>query len=115
MKIGCDIIKVSRIRELDNSFFNKYFTEKEIEYANKKYDKYQTLAGIFSAKESLLKALKIGIGNGLALTDIEVLHKLDGSPYYNKELLKNKNILFKEISLSISHTDENAIAYTVIE
>ena len=72
---------------------------------------------MFCAKESLLKALGIGIKNGIQLNEIEVNHDENGKPYYNlsenaKKILNDFDI--SEIDLSISHTDSIATAICVM-
>ena len=64
MKIltGTDIIEINRIKnsieELGESFKNKIFTEKEIEYCESRRNaKYQHYAGRFAAKEAIFKAV----------------------------------------------------------
>ena len=64
MKIRCgtDIIEISRIRksidELGETFKNKVFTQKEIEYCESKgKQKYQHYAARFAAKEAAFKAI----------------------------------------------------------
>jgi len=59
---GTDIIEINRIREsiesLDETFKNKIYTKKEIEYCeNKKNAKYQHYAARFAAKEAIFKAV----------------------------------------------------------
>ena len=62
VKTGIDIIEVSRIEDsiskFGNSFLNRVFTEKEIEYCeSKKVQKFQSYAGRFAAKEAIFKAI----------------------------------------------------------
>lgn len=119
MECGVDIAKVERFKKHieDESFLNKYYSKEEQEYISKKQNKAETLAGIFCAKEALLKALGIGIGGGLDLKDISILHNNFGKPvvdvtakvfYY----LQQKNC--NDISISISHDGEYSIAFCVI-
>lgn len=114
MKVGIDIIEISEIPtgERQNSFLEKFFSEKEIEYINTKAKKEQTIAGIFASKEAFLKALELGIGK-IMLKTVEVLHKPNGAPYINKnkEIEEVLNMYgFKDISLSISHSVSSAVA-----
>lgn len=120
MKNGVDITKIDRFNELVNnqSFLNKYFTENEMEYIKNKGNKPETLAGIFSAKEAVLKALGIGILNGLSLIDICISHNQNGAPYVEVDAKINYYMSLQgcsEISISISHDGEYAIAFCVIQ
>ena len=117
---GIDIIEISRIREAieDNNLFKKrVFTEKEIEYCEGRKLKFQSFAARFAAKESFLKAIGTGLTENISLIDIEILNNSKGAPYillhnHAKELFeKNK---FANISISISHSDNYAIASVII-
>ena len=118
MKCGVDIVKIERFEKHidDNSFLNKYYSKQEQEYISNKQNKAETLAGIFCAKEAFLKALGIGIGAGLDLKDISIVHKnnrpeidMTAKVFY---YLEQKNC--NQISVSISHDGEYAIAFCVI-
>jgi len=88
--IGTDIIEISRIRDAINrtsSFKRKVYTEKEIEYIEKKKEPYASYAGRFAAKEAVSKALGTG-ERGFSLSDVEIL---------NDELGKPNVVLYNEI------------------
>ena len=108
---GIDLIKIDRFKDLinNNTFMNDNFNEDEIKYIN---NNIETLSGLFSAKEALLKALKKGINN-YSLKDIEIIHDSNKAPsfiFHNElEYLNNSNI-----SVSISHDGEYAISVVSI-
>lgn len=119
MKVGIDIVEVKRFKKMKNleNFMNKYYTKNEIGYVMSKKNKYETLAGLFASKEAVLKAVGIGIGNGLALSSIEIEHNNNGAPIVKensviKACFKEHNI--KEIAISISHTKKIAVATCII-
>lgn len=117
--IGVDIVKVERIKKSigrTESFLKKVFTEKEIDYFKKKNNNYETIAGYFAAKEAMSKALGTGI-RGFRLTDIEICNDSLGKPeiYLSEKIEKLNNLKFYKAHLSISHTNEDAIAYVVLE
>lgn len=129
MKIttGVDIIEVERIKnaieELGESFLNRIFTEKEIDYCNKSnLVRYQHFAARFAAKEAVFKALSEFIeGREDAVwKNIEILNLDSGKPYINVErVIKNikktvDNIYIKDIDVSISHVKEFAVASVVV-
>ena len=119
MKNGVDIAKIDRFEKLsqNQSFLDKYLSNEEKNYLQQKENKAQTLAGIYSAKEAVLKALGLGIGNGLNLADISISHNDKGAPFVlidakiNYYLMQNG---CSEIAVSISHDGDYAIAFCVI-
>ena len=114
--IGTDIIEISRIKEAINrtaSFKRKVYTEKEIEYIEKKKNPYASYAGRFAAKEAVSKAFGTGV-LGFSLSDVEILNDKLGKPYvvlHNavKEAAKNLTI-----QISISHSREYAVCTVII-
>ena len=113
--IGTDIVKVSRIKALINQkaekFLNKIFTEEEISYCNSYSDSEVHFSGKYAAKEAVKKAL---LSNDLikhiSLKDIKILNKENKAPYVVID-----NIMELNYSVSISHEEEYAIAFVVIE
>ena len=115
MKIGCDIVKIERIMKCGEDFFEKYYAEEELEYAAKKAKPYETLAGMFAAKEAFAKATGKGLGRGFSLSDVVVLHDELGAPYYSLHGAALKEIkCIEKAHLSISHTSTDAMAFCVI-
>lgn len=120
---GVDIIEIDRIKKAferrGQTFRNRIFTKREIEYCeSKKITKYQSYSARFAAKEALVKALGTGVSKGIELIDIEILNDKLGRPYI---VLKRKAeehftiLKGKTISLSLSHCKNYAVAYVVIE
>lgn len=117
--IGTDIIEIDRVEKAINrteGFLNRYFTLKEIEMFEKKKFSPQTIAGNFSAKESISKALGTGV-RGFSLKDIEILRDELGKPIVNlsEEMKSNLNISDVNIHVSISHDKSKAISFAVFE
>ncbi len=114
MKIGTDIIKISRIeRSLEkfgDRFKEKYLTTSEIERAKK----IESLAGLWAAKEAIAKALGCGIGEALSFHDIEISKTPKGAPYFILTPNARKKHHIKESSLSISHDGGFAIAVVAL-
>lgn len=100
--VGCDICKIDRIKL---EFSKVILTENEQQIFNSielESRKKEWLAGRFSAKEAIYKALD----KKIAINKIEILYdgekpscKIDGY----------------RVHISISHEKEYAIAYSVIE
>ena len=114
--IGNDLIEVARVAKAceKEGFLTRTFTEKEI---NAFKDKSQSLAGNFAVKEAISKCFGTGF-RGFELTDIEVLRDAKGKPYvnlYNGAKFLFDNLNGTNIFVSISNTEEYAMAMAVIE
>lgn len=122
--IGTDIIEIDRIKlklDKNENFIKKLFTEEEIRYFNKRKLNPEVIAGNFAAKEAVSKALGTGI-RGFSFKDIEILRDKLGKPIVtlHNEAKKIANEICSEfnnykIHISISHSKENAIAYSIVE
>ena len=118
--IGIDIVEIKRISDAvkkNNRFLQKVFTNDELKYLEEKKFRAQSVAGGFAAKEAVSKALGTGF-RGFGLQDIQVLRDELGKPFV---ILTGKARSIAEakghytIHLSISHSDNNAIAYAMLE
>ena len=116
--IGTDIVSVSRLSKTINSsqgnkFKNRIYTENEINYCDDKADSILHFAGRFAAKEAIIKALlsseKI---NSVKMNSIEIISGKNRKPEVNL-LFKSK--LQINCKVSISHTEEYATAFALIE
>lgn len=119
MSIGIDIVNINRIKKIieknRDKFYEKIFTEKEINYIFKRNHKSQTIAGLFASKEAVSKVLGKGIGD-INWKDIEILHDNNGKPFLNrnKKIKQNlKKINLADIQISISHERNYAIAFAI--
>ena len=119
VKCGVDIIEISRIQDsiekLGDTFLNKVYTKKEIEYCeNKGKNKYQQYAGRFAVKEAVFKAISEGIEDKFSITwkDIETLNDDNGRP--KVEILFLKKMKIENIDVSISHCKEYAVANVTV-
>lgn len=115
--VGCDIVSVSRIAKVivDQRFLDNVYTVYEREYISEKGT--QTAAGIWAAKEAVSKALGTGFV-GFTAKDIEIRHNESGAPQivlYNGAKTRSEWIHVKNIYISISHEQEQALAFAVIE
>ena len=113
--IGTDIVEVARIERViylyRNRFLKYIFTDLEIEFCiNKRFPSIH-FSGKFAAKEAIKKAiLSSNIINKISLHDIEINNKSDGSP--NISFLVD-NFMIKQLSISISHTENYATATAI--
>ncbi len=120
MYTGIDIIEIKRIEKLFGShknFINRVYTLDEIKYCQARKNCFQHYAVRFASKEAVLKAFGTGIRDRMKWTDIETLNDELGKPYINlygraKELATEKKI--GEISVSLSHCKEYAVAHVLL-
>ena len=117
--IGNDIIEIERVEKaiLKEGFKNKVYTQKELENIEKRGNRTETYAGIFSAKEAISKAIGTGVRE-FSLIDLEILNNDLGKPYVVvseklDKILKNKKEDY-QIEISISHSKKYAIAMAII-
>ena len=117
--IGNDIIEIERIEKAisKEGFKNKVYTQKELENIEKRGDRVETYAGIFSAKEAISKAIGTGVRE-FSLTNLEILNDDLGKPYVVVSEKLDKIIKSKkedyQIEISISHSKKYAIAMAII-
>lgn len=106
---GIDIERIERFLNREDSFYTEIFTQSEISYCRSRSLPQQHFCGIYCAKEALSKALS-GVAKNLTYRDLEVAHDANGRPYFVKtDVLSTMNI-----SLSISHTKDTAVASVFI-
>jgi holo-[acyl-carrier protein] synthase len=120
---GVDIIEINRLRKAFETsgdiFRDKVFTKDEVIYCEgKKAVKFNSYAARFAAKEAVSKAFGTGISEGIGWTDIEILNDIKGKPHVNlfgaaKQKLNEIGAI--NVSLSISHCENYAVAYATIE
>ena len=117
--IGNDIIEIERIEKAisKEGFKNKIYTQRELENIEKRGNRTETYAGIFSAKEAISKAIGTGIRE-FSLTDLEILNDDLGKPYVVvseklDKILKTKKEDY-QIEISISHSRKYATAMAII-
>ena len=111
LNVGTDIIEVKRFRNKplndDNaSFYFSIFTESELAYCKKYSDPYPHIAGLFAAKESIIKCLR----RPLKMIDIEITHDQHEKPIALVHFDKKKSM---RAGISISHTRSLAIAMAI--
>jgi phosphopantetheine--protein transferase-like protein len=114
--IGIDIEEVVRFRSAKKNpaFLSRIFTRDEISYYKSRGRNAQTLAGIFAAKEAVVKALsQLLHGHRFALSDFQISHDdKSGVPFVAPTYKRKIARLPKEVSinLSISHANNLAVA-----
>ena len=115
---GVDIIEIPRIKQVldryGQRFLNRVFTPDEIAYCR---GRAPNLAGRFAAKEAAMKALGTGV-RGVSWKDIEVIRADSGAPslrLHGRAEKRAEWLQVGEMSLSISHSREYAVAFVVAQ
>ena len=118
--VGIDIVEIRRIKnaiEGNEKFLEKIFTAAELEYLKSRNLRPEYVAGRFAAKEAVAKALGTGF-RGFDFKDIEIDRTTLGKPIV---ILKGKAKLIAKkagqynVHLSISHGEDSAVAYAILE
>lgn len=119
---GIDIAEVPRIRDsiarFGERFLHRVFTDGEIRYCDSKANRAERYAARFAAKEAAMKALGTGWNHGVRWRDIEVVRQPGGRPtitFRGKAAEFAARLGAKNVSLSLSHTPEQAIASVILE
>ena len=114
MKIGTDIIQISRIEksitQFGDKFKQRFLHPQEIALAKNT----ASIAGFWAAKEAIAKALGCGIGSELSFHDIILVKDSRGEPAFSLTEKAQKLHLIQTSSLSISHDGGFAIAVVAI-
>lgn len=113
--VGTDIVEIERIKNARKSFFKSVYTDREMSKLHG--NRYNSLAGMFAAKEAVAKALGTGF-MGFVPRDIEIVQDEMGKPFCflnNGAQKRLDEIGATKVFISISHSKENAVALAVIE
>ena len=119
---GIDIAEVPRmaqaVERFGERFLRRIFTEGERRYCDSKANRIERYAARFAAKEAALKAIGTGWNHGIAWTDVEVKREPGGRPtiaFHGKAAEFAAQLGVKNVSLSITHTKEHAMAQVILE
>jgi holo-[acyl-carrier protein] synthase len=89
--IGIDLVENERIEKIigkwGQKFLQRVFSEGEINYCGRHIQASLHYGARFAAKEAFLKALGIGLGMGVKLREIEVVHDDHGKKGKLKEFI----------------------------
>ena len=115
---GVDIIEIPRVRQVleryGGRFLERVYTSGEIAYCR---GRPPNLAARFAAKEATMKALGTGV-RGVGWKDIEVVRQESGAPsirLHGRAERRGERLGVREISLSLSHSEDYAVAFVVIQ
>lgn len=113
--IGIDLIKIDRMKSLIERFgdrgLHKFLSDEEIALIKTP----RNAAGFWAAKEACAKALGCGISHECGFHDILLSKTPKGSPQITLTPSVIKAFGITDISVSITHDGEYAIAVVAIE
>ncbi|CAJ2512315.1 Uu.00g053300.m01.CDS01 [Anthostomella pinea] len=116
-KVGVDVEDIADINIENDTFVQRNFTKEEIAYCGRSPSPQSSFAGRWCAKEAVFKSLNVeSKGAGAPLIEIEILSNEQGAPIVSlhgnaEDAAKKAGV--KEISVSISHSETQAIAIAV--
>lgn len=119
---GLDLARVDRIRAAatrhGRRFLERVFTPREIAYAESKANRFERYAARFAAKEAGMKAIGTGWRGGITWHDFEVINLTTGRPTLHlqgRARLVADRLGVASIWLSLTHTEEFAVAQVILE
>ena len=117
-----DIVEVPRIaaalERYGERFLRRIFTSDEVLYCQSKANAAERFAARFAAKEAAMKALGTGWQGGIAWREVEVRREPGGRPtvaFSGRAAEVAARLGATRASLSLSHTEEHAIASVILE
>ena len=120
--LGLDIAEIDRIeaaiKRHGAPFLERLFTPAEVSYCEQHKNRFERYAARFAAKEAAMKALGTGWSRGVRWRDIEVAREPSGKPTLRLagvalEIAAGLGV--KNISLSITHSGNLALAHVIFE
>jgi holo-[acyl-carrier protein] synthase len=119
---GVDICEVDRIRgsveRFGDRFLHRVFTQGEIQYCERKANRFESYAARFAAKEAGMKALGTGWNHGVRWRDIEVVRPRGQRPtieFHGQAGAIAAKLGVKNVALSITHTADQALSHVILE
>jgi holo-[acyl-carrier protein] synthase len=119
---GVDIVEIERLRKIlgrqKDRFILRVFTSEEQRFCKMHRDPAPHFAARFAAKEAVFKALGTGWAKGVTWLDVEVQREGYDAPrlaLYGEALKLSQNMRMEKSHLSLSHSDEWAMAMVILE
>ncbi|MBI2854441.1 MAG: holo-ACP synthase [Chloroflexi bacterium] len=113
-RVGVDLVEIKRVEGAiacwGEKFLRRIYTHAEIELCR---GRTASLAGRFAAKEAVMKSLGVGFDQ-VGWCDIEVVSGHDGEPLVRlrgRARARAASLGIRELVVSLSHSEEHAIAY----
>ena len=119
---GVDLAEVPRIRasigRFGDKFIQRVYTPQEIDYVERKANRFERYAARFAAKEAGMKAIGTGWKRGVRWQDFEVANLPSGKPtlrFHGVAGAIAEKLGVRQVSLSLTHTAELAMAQVILE
>jgi holo-[acyl-carrier protein] synthase len=120
---GVDLVRISRVERLlgryGERFLERVFTPAEILYSRRRPPE---LAARFAAKEAVAKALGVGMRmiarEGIGWHEAEIVGDHRGKPVvrlHGRAAERAAELGLTEWAVSLSHTEEHAVAFVVAQ
>ena len=120
--MGVDLAEVARVEQAiarhGRRFLERIFTPLEIEYCERRRNRFERYAARFAAKEAGMKALGTGWRRGVRWRDLEVANLPGGKPtlrFSGAAARKAAELGVRHIALSLTHTATQALAQVILE
>ncbi|MBN2541964.1 holo-ACP synthase [bacterium] len=120
--VGIDIIETARVQKVidryGSHFLTRVYTDDEINYCKNRKRSYEHFAARFAAKEAFVKALGIGLSDGIKWKDISIINNGYGKPEINFTGVARENADKKGVRkahISITHSRYSAGAVVILE
>ena len=116
--IGTDLVELERFRttlERTPGIRDRTFTEAERAYADAKNDPTERYAARWAAKEAVMKAMGVGLGE-VTMSDIEVVKADNGAPsivLHGTAARKAAELGITELKITMTHTESLAQAIAI--
>src|ERR1035438_138591 len=119
---GIDIAEGPRIRQsierFGQRFMQRIYTAGEMRYCDSKGNRVERYAPRVAHREATMKALCSGCNHGVPWRDCEVVRMPGGRPsmtFHGKAGEFAAKLGVKNVALSLSHTEAQAIAQVILE
>jgi holo-[acyl-carrier protein] synthase len=118
--VGVDLMNIQRMQQVverwGDKFLKRVFTADETQYCLQFSFPPRHLAGIFAAKEAVLKALGTGLSQGISWQEVQIKAAKGRSPKVElsgiaAQLTQNRGV--GNILISLSHDTGYAVAQAV--
>ncbi|MDT9587196.1 MAG: holo-ACP synthase [Candidatus Arsenophonus melophagi] len=117
--LGIDLVEIIRMKQIIKYFkerlAKRILSDKEFREYQNDWQPFRFLAKRFAVKEAAVKALGVGVRNGLSLNQFEVFNDQLGKPGLN--LLEEANILANTLgvkNIHVSLADEKKYACAIV-